>query len=93
MTCDFLKISPRISVLPVIHGSGDFALEVRRLMLERKFDCLAVPLPPSFRDDVERAIDFLPSITVVTQAEPHGVSPIEWSPDREAAGRDESPRA
>lgn len=83
MSSDFLKISPRITVLPIIHGSGDCALEVRRAMLEQKFDCLAVPLPPSFQKDVERAIDYLPAITLVTQAEaPKMSSSIDWTPER-----------
>jgi hypothetical protein len=40
----------------VIHGSGDCALEARRLMLAERFDCLAVPLPASFQTDVETAV-------------------------------------
>ena len=64
-----LKFSDRITAVPVIHGAGDFAVEVRRLMLAEKFDCLAVPLPPSFKHDVEQAIAALPVITLVTQAE------------------------
>ena len=70
MLCEFLRISPRIAVLPIIHGSGDFAVEVRRVMLSADFDCLAVPLPPSFQSDVERAVDFLPAVTAVVQPEP-----------------------
>ena len=62
-----LRLSPRITLLPVIHGSGDFAFEVRRRMLAEKFDCLAVPLPASFAEDVERALDFLPRPTMVLQ--------------------------
>ena len=81
---DFLSLSPRISVLPIIHGSGDCALEVRRAMLERKVDCLAIPLPPSFQRDVERAIECLPAITLVTQAETRRFSSSDWSPDRNA---------
>ena len=69
MPTDFLKISPKITVLPIIHGSGDFAIEVRRVMLSERFDCLAVPLPPSFQENVEQAIEFLPSITAVVQKE------------------------
>jgi hypothetical protein len=65
-----LKFSDRITCVPVIHGSGDFAVEVRRLMLSEKFDCLAVPLPPSFKHDVEKAIATLPVVTLVAQAEP-----------------------
>jgi hypothetical protein len=72
----FLALSPRISVVPVIHGSGDCTVELRRVVLEQKFDCVAVPLPPSFQDDVERAIEHLPAVTMVTQRE--GAS-IDWS--------------
>src|SRR5690348_4008877 len=43
---DFLRISPRIRVLPIVHGSGDFAIRVRAELLEQPCDCLAVPLPP-----------------------------------------------
>ena len=38
-------------------------------MLEEKFDCVAVPLPQSFKSDVERAVHELPAVTMVTQAE------------------------
>lgn len=65
-----LQLGRKITVLPVIHGSGDFAVEVRRLMLNHRFDCLAVPLPPSFQTDVEAAVDLLPQVTVVLQREP-----------------------
>ena len=83
-----LRIGERITVLPVIHGSADSALQVRRCMLEQQYDCLAVPLPPSFQADVERAIDLLPAPTVVWQSE----RPLyeAWSP--EAADDDPSGR-
>jgi hypothetical protein len=64
---DFLRISPRIRVLPIVHGSGDFAVRVRAELLERPCDCLAVPLPPSFQDDVESAITRLPVVSCVVQ--------------------------
>lgn len=64
---DFLTISPRIRVLPIIHGSGDFAIRVREELLAREYDCLAVPLPPSFQDEVEEAVECLPGISVVVQ--------------------------
>lgn len=69
MLTDFLKISEKIWVLPVIHGSGEYALAARRVLLEQPFDCLAAPLPPSFRDPVEEAIEHLPAITAVVQKE------------------------
>jgi hypothetical protein len=64
---DFLRLSPRIRVLPIIHGSGDFAVRVRAELLERPGDCLAVPLPPSFADDVEEAVRRLPVVSCVVQ--------------------------
>jgi hypothetical protein len=64
---DFLTISPRVRVLPIIHGSGDFAIRVREELLNRPYDCVAVPLPPSFQDDVEECIEQLPTVSVVAQ--------------------------
>lgn len=66
---DFLTISPRIRVMPIIHGSGDFAIQVREELLNRPYECVAVPLPPSFQDEVEAAIDRLPAISVVVQVD------------------------
>ncbi len=87
MLSDFLKIGPRIWVLPVIHGSGDFAVEVRRVMLSQTFDCLAVPLPPSFQELVERAIPDLPQIAAVVQREPWQPPP-DWLPKSEQRRRE-----
>ncbi len=67
---DFLSISPRISVLPVIHGSGDFAVEVRDRLLRLEPDCLALPLPPSFRETVEEGVLDLPAISIAVAEEP-----------------------
>jgi hypothetical protein len=66
---DFLRISPRIRVMPIIHGSGDFAIQVREELLSRPYDCVAVPLPPSFQEDVEAAVEQLPAISVVVQVD------------------------
>lgn len=72
-------IGDHITVLPVIHGSGDFAIEVRRRLLAEAYDCLAIPLPPSFQPAVERAIDFLPGLSVVIQREPQFAAAREWT--------------
>lgn len=61
-------LSPRIDIVPVVHGSADFSLALRRLLTEERYDCLAVPLPPSFQDDVEMAIRALPVISAVVQS-------------------------
>lgn len=62
-----LNFDDRVTCLPVVHGSGDCAYEVRRMLLEYPFDCLAVPLPPSFKKLVEQAVDRLPQPAAVVQ--------------------------
>ncbi len=66
---EMLRIGPRVTVLPVIHGSGDFAWEVRDWLSRGRYDCLALPLPDSFREPVESAINQLPSPGIVVQRE------------------------
>ncbi len=70
----FLAIGPRIRVLPIVHGSGDFAILAREELLARPYDCLAVPLPPSFQEDVEEAIERLPVVSAVLQPDADGES-------------------
>ncbi|MFV1965814.1 MAG: hypothetical protein ACC628_10355, partial [Pirellulaceae bacterium] len=75
-----LQFGPRITALPIIHGSADCALAVRRIMLEHEFDAVAVPLPPSFQEHVESAIHHLPTAAVVLQrAVPR--FDLHWSPE------------
>ncbi len=64
---ELLRMGSKITLLPVIHGSGQFALTVRRWMLEESFDCVAVPLPESFREPVEEAVLELPRPSIVIQ--------------------------
>jgi hypothetical protein len=92
MVPEFLRISPRITAFPVIHGSGDFSVEVRRLMLAERFDCVAVPLPPSFQPDTERAIGHLPGISIVLQEELPNYQVSDWSPERDSAAPDDAER-
>lgn len=84
-----LAFSDRIICLPVIHGSGDCAIEVRRLLLSRDFDCLAVPLPPSFQEAVEHSIQQLPALSMVLQREPTWTPHADWSPDQSADAEDD----
>jgi hypothetical protein len=82
MPHELLRIGPHVTVVPIIHGSGDFALEVRRVMLAHPFDCVAVPLPPSFQEDVERAVAGLPIPTLVAQPETPRFATL-WTPAEE----------
>ena len=78
-----LLISSRTSVVPVIHGSADFAWEIRRFMLEHDFDCVALPLPPSFQDAVEDAVMELPRPSIVMQPPMPKFSGAEWDDEEE----------
>jgi hypothetical protein len=69
MTPSALQLGNRITLVPVLHGSGDFAIAIRRLMLEQSFDGLAVPLPASFQERVEYSIALLPTPSMVLQRE------------------------
>jgi len=66
-TSSFLSLSPRIRILPIIHGAGDCAVLVRQELLRGDHDCVAVPLPPSFQEEVEAAVARLPEIAIVAQ--------------------------
>ncbi len=66
--------------LPVVHGSGDFALEVRKILFAKRWDCVAVPLPPSFRSDVISAVQKLPLISTVSTEEPGDASTWNYIP-------------
>ena len=86
-----LEFSSRVTCLPIIHGSGDFAIEVRRAMLNQAFDCLAVPLPSSFQHDVLRAIEFLPSVSLVMQREQPSFEIREWQSESDKTESEEDP--
>ena len=78
------RLSPKITAFPLVNGSGDFAVAVRQALLAgvpgaggglgAAFDCLAVPLPPSFRAALEEAVQHLPAVSAVVQREPR-----DWS--------------
>ncbi len=62
-----LRLDDRTTILPIIHGSGQFAWLTRRFLLEHRFDCVAVSLPESFRQCVEQAVLELPKPSIVIQ--------------------------
>lgn len=70
-----LRLSPRIEILPILHGSGDVAQEVRETLIGRRVDCLAIPIPPSLEDAVEAAVEDLPRISLVVTPEPDQQEP------------------
>ena len=83
MIHEVLKIGPHVTALPVVHGSGDFAWEVRRLMMKHDYDCLAVALPASFQQNVEAAILDLPTPGIVVQRSETFQSQPDFTPRSE----------
>lgn len=77
---DIFALSPRIDLVPILHGSGNMAQAVRDYLLERRRQCLAVPLPPSFENVVLRGIDRLPLVSVAVMAEPAQESTVNYVP-------------
>ena len=65
---DCFRLDNKVTFLPVVHRSGTHARAVENWLLEHEFDCLAVPLPPSFRESVLAGIELLPTISIVAQA-------------------------
>ncbi len=84
-----LEIGPHVTALPVVHGSGDFAWEVRRLMMKHSYDCLAVALPPSFQAATEEAILQLPTPGIVVQRDQKYLTPTDFSPGKEFSADEE----
>ncbi len=65
---DCFRLDERVTLLPVVHRCGSNARAVEQWLLKNHFDCLAVPLPPSFRESVLAGVEQLPTISMVVQA-------------------------
>jgi hypothetical protein len=57
-----IALSPRVHAFPIRHGKAPFAMAVRRLLWEGKWDALAIALPASLRDDALEGIEALPAV-------------------------------
>ena len=66
---DIFNLSKKIRFLPVIHGSTNFTRVIKDRLLSSLTDCVAVALPPEFKQKIETGIDQLPSITICIQKE------------------------
>lgn len=75
-----LQLDEGLWLLPVVHGSGDSAIAVRRWLLDHPIDCVAVPLPESFRQPVEHGVSLLPSPSIVVQR-PNRWHRTQWQPN------------
>lgn len=57
-----IPLSPRISAFPVRHGKAPFAMAVRRLLWEGRYDALAIALPACLREEALAGTEALPEI-------------------------------
>jgi hypothetical protein len=85
-----LQLTPRITCLPIVHGSGTCALAVRKWLLEHPCDCLVVGLPESFRYGVLDAISNLPTPSIVLQR-PLPNYQQSWQPEADHAQAEQQP--
>ena len=67
LTMDSLQVDETLTLLPVVHGNASYAVAVRRFLLEHTFDCIAIPLPSSFRSAVLAGVEQLPTPSAVVQ--------------------------
>jgi len=77
---NIFTLSDRVQLLPVIHGSGNFAAAARQSILASGCDCLAVCLPPEFQSTVEAGIRKLPYITLSCLEEEGGYNYVPTDP-------------
>ncbi|MEQ1830894.1 MAG: hypothetical protein ABL921_33415 [Pirellula sp.] len=79
---DSLFVDHNLTLLPVVHGSASYAVAVRRYLLENAFDCIAVPLPPTFRDAVLAGVGELPTASAVVQRQSNLDKPKTQTPQQ-----------
>ncbi|MCY3005857.1 MAG: hypothetical protein NTV29_07755 [Planctomycetota bacterium] len=68
-----------LTLIPVVHGSAAYASALRKELLSRSFDALAVPLPASFSEEVIRGVERLPALSVVVRLACGGQVGSLWS--------------
>ena len=77
---DALIVDKSLTLLPVVHGSASYAVAVRRFLLDHKFDCIAIPLPASFREAVLSGVQALPTVSAAVQVVPSETSSATYVP-------------
>jgi hypothetical protein len=57
-----VKLSDRITLVPILHGTSAIASHIRSLCMRRRFDCIAIDIPEIFQDDIGPAVGELPLV-------------------------------
>ena len=64
-----MRLSPRITLVPIAHGRSAIAAHLRRLFAANRFDCVAADIPELFQDDIGPAVAELPLVQAVVARE------------------------
>ena len=86
---DVLRRGP-IYFVPSLHGRLEFGVVARKMFYEIKPDAVALELPATIKNEVERGLDRLPNISVVCYQEKNGAFvylPLEPQDAMVEAGR------
>ncbi len=95
---DPFYLSKKIRLVPVVNSDGSFARAIERWLFEQQLDCLFVPLPLEVRNRVLEAVNDLPLVSTVIQAESNEsafsfhLQEKEWTPENEDTNEDEQPK-
>jgi hypothetical protein len=60
-----VKLTPSITLLPLLHGKAPFAAHVRALCAKDRFDCFVIDLPAVFQNEIGPAVDNLPFVSAI----------------------------
>ena len=72
-----IDLKPGIRALPIVHGSAEFTLLVRRLFMERPPSQVVLELPDVFSHALQKALPYADSIPVLS-LEPATYPPIHF---------------
>ena len=61
-----MKLLPGITLVPILHGRVAFSTCIRELCNKEKYDCIAVDLPETFKEELCDAVNELPFISAAT---------------------------
>lgn len=72
LASDTITVADRVRALPIVHGSLEYTLAVRRLFREHPPAMLAVELPENFAGPLARALPFADQIPIISLSTPGG---------------------
>lgn len=76
-----MKLTPRITLVPILHGKAAFSTHVRNLCNAGKFDCIAIDIQQCFGAALHECVHELPLISAAVALHPgHDDAPVYYIP-------------